>query len=450
MKFLVLILMAVLGSTLSAGAFQEDAQRTLTNSNILDMTKSGISEQTIILMIQRGPTRFDTSAEAVIELKKSGVSDAVLNAMLSAPTAPAAQPKQDCTESLDQVLASLGAKEKVTAVRSVRWRGTSIVSSASGRRSSYNVESVTVLPSSTYLSASGSGLAKKIVITPEFNYLTEGKMTTGVPASTIVEYQEGLKLDPLYVLQHRGQYSCVLEGMEQIGSLKTGKLRVTGEGVEGFWSVDPETGRLLRRVAISNQSVTDFSDWRQVDGIYVPFARHTVRAGVTTEVTISEYELNPATDASWFQPPARQLTASLTFKVRQSESVPYTVQTNGGISTACNISGSTSTSLSSSTYGNTTYGTATSTPNLQMNCSSSDNTIRWTHVLNAMFVEASDGNAYIIACDRAWRWSKCTPLRAGDTFLAERTDKGFLVQSVNGKGREKEATYTILQSKSLR
>ena len=71
-------------------------------------------------------------------------------------------------------------------------------------------------------------------------------------------------------------------------------------------------------------------------------------------------------------------------------------------------------------------------------------------MLNAMFVEASDGNAYIIACDRAWRWSKCTPLNAGDTFLARRTDKGFLVQSLNGKVKEQEATYSILQSKSMR
>jgi len=70
-------------------------------------------------------------------------------------------------------------------------------------------------------------------------------------------------------------------------------------------------------------------------------------------------------------------------------------------------------------------------------------------VLNAMFVQASDGNAYIIACDRAWRWSKCTPLKVGDTFLAKRTDKGFLVQSVKGNSKEQEATYTILQSKSL-
>ncbi len=33
------------------------------------MTKAGIGEQTIILTIQRGPVKFDTSPQALIDLK---------------------------------------------------------------------------------------------------------------------------------------------------------------------------------------------------------------------------------------------------------------------------------------------------------------------------------------------------------------------------------------------
>jgi hypothetical protein len=63
--------------------------------------------------------------------------------------------------------------------------------------------------------------------------------------------------------------------------------------------------------------------------------------------------------------------------------------------------------------------------------------------------EATDGNAYIIACDRAWRWSKCSGLKPGDTFNARRTHKGFVVQFFNTKQQEKEARYSVLQAKSL-
>jgi hypothetical protein len=282
--------------------------------------------------------------------------------------------------------------------------------------------------------------------------MTSGKMTTAVPALTLQDMMSSLKLELIYIAQHREQYSCVLEGAEQIGNVSTAKLKVKGEAQEGELNVDPTTGRLFRTTysrVPSGQVVTDYSDWRQVNQIYVPFRRHVNNGSETIEVTVNEYRVNPTTDARLFRAPGDQPVSAITLKVLQSESVPYVVQTSGGISTACNITGSINTAGTASTYGNTTYGTATSTPNLQMNCRSSDNTIRWTHVLNAMLVQASDGNAYIIACDRAWRWSKCVPLKAGDTFLAKRGDKGFVVQSLNGKSKEQEATYGVLQSKSL-
>lgn len=451
---LLLVLCVVpLGSVIA-----QEAQHAVTNADIVNLAKSGVGEQTIILMIQKGTTKFDTSPDAVIELKKAGVSEAVLNAMLSPPTRnviSAEGPQEDCAQSLDGVLAALGIREKLLAVRSLKWKGSEVFDSASGRASS-NSERVTVLSPRLavyYLRQPTAGPTMKLIFTPEFNYTTSGKVTTALPPSTIQNLEYGQKLEPIYIAQHRDQYSCISQGTEQIGDVRTAKLKIRGDGVEVVWNTDPATGRLLRTTTAnpSGQFVTDFSDWREVDGIYVSFARHSIAGGVTTTLTISEYAINPVLDTSLFQAPAGQVVATgITFKVLQEQSVPYVVQTNGGISTSCNISGSTSTSMSASTVGNTTFGTATSTPNLQMNCQSADTTIRWPHVLNAMFVEASDGNAYIIACDRAWRWSKCVPLRAGGTFLAERTDKGFRVQSFNSKSREQETIYSVLQSKSLR
>src|SRR6266581_2839884 len=151
--------------------------------------------------------------------------------------------------------------------------------------------------------------------------------------------------------------------------------------------MDPATGRLLRTTYQSSNSgpiATDYSDWKLVDGVNVAFKRHVSGNNGTTDATLSEYLVNPTIDAAMFQPPAGQVSASVTLKVLQAESVPYTVQTNGGISTSCNISGSTSTSMTATTYGNTTYGNATRTPNLQMNCRTSDTTIRWTCVAESM------------------------------------------------------------------
>jgi outer membrane lipoprotein-sorting protein len=455
MRLLKTLVSLLLFSVLFQSANAQEKPRTLTNTDVINMAKSGIGEQIIILTIQKATTRFDTSPDALIQLKNAGVSDPVLNAMLnasSAATGPDAAP-EDCTQTLDKVLAFVEAPDKIAGIASSKFTATGVSNRTSGS-STYHVERITVWSGKVHVSFQPArGVGATTVITPEFNYETTGKMTMAVPALTLEDIETSLRLDLIYVAQNREKYSCTLGGNEQIGTVNATRLRIKGDAVAGLFDVDPSTGRLLRTaytVGGSQQVTMEFSDWKPIQGINIAFKRHVTNGSGTIDLTVTDYQFNSTIDAALFQPPVGQPVPAVTLKVLQPESVPYTVQTNGGISTACNISGSTDTTMMASTYGNTTYGTATSTPNLQMNCRSSDTTIRWTHVLNAMFVEASDGNAYIIACDRAWAWSKCTPLRAGDTFLAKRGDKGFVVQSLNSKSKEQEATYSILQSKSLR
>jgi hypothetical protein len=446
---ILLLIVAFVGSQ---SIVAQEPARILTNDDIINMAKSGIGDQIIILSIQKSATKFDTAPEALIQLKTAGVSEAVMSAMMT-PSSNAATnvTQQECSKMLDKVLSAVGSPEKLVSIQSSKISANSVMRRTSGT-TTLQLERVTEYAGRIHISVQpATGTGSIAVVAPDFNYLVSGKMTTAVPASTLEDILTSFKLDPIYIFKHRDEYSCALDGNEQIGNVSATKLKIQGPDVAGEFSADPTTGRLLRTTHQNStgQMVTDYSDWRPVDETLVPFKRHIVTGTATTDLTISEYRFNPVVDAALFQPPAGQVAASVSLRVLQSESVPYTVQTNGGISTNCKISGSTTTSLTATTYGNTTYGNATSTPNLSMNCKSTDTTIRWTHVLNAMFVQASDGNAYIIACDRAWAWSKCKPLIVGDTFLAIRGDKGFVVQSYS-KSKEQETTYTVLQSKSLR
>jgi hypothetical protein len=72
----------------SAGIAQE-SRKALTNSDVVDMSKAGLPEATIVLAIQKGPTSFDTSPQVLIQLKNQGVSAGVLDAMLQASAGPA-------------------------------------------------------------------------------------------------------------------------------------------------------------------------------------------------------------------------------------------------------------------------------------------------------------------------------------------------------------------------
>jgi uncharacterized protein YcfJ len=60
-------------------------QRAMHNDDVVYMVKSGVSEQVIINSMRERGARFDTSPEAIVNLKSNGVSDAVIYAMQTTP-----------------------------------------------------------------------------------------------------------------------------------------------------------------------------------------------------------------------------------------------------------------------------------------------------------------------------------------------------------------------------
>ncbi|HLM61589.1 MAG TPA: hypothetical protein VK308_12360 [Pyrinomonadaceae bacterium] len=61
---------------------QSLSQETLTNQTIIDMIASNLSHELIITKIKSTNNKFDTSAEALQNLKKAGVPDAIILAMV--------------------------------------------------------------------------------------------------------------------------------------------------------------------------------------------------------------------------------------------------------------------------------------------------------------------------------------------------------------------------------
>jgi hypothetical protein len=79
------IALTVLGLLLATPGF---AQEVLTNQLVVDMLKAGLSERVVVAKIRTSPTNFDTGTDALIALKKNGVPEKVIEAMMS-PTAGA-------------------------------------------------------------------------------------------------------------------------------------------------------------------------------------------------------------------------------------------------------------------------------------------------------------------------------------------------------------------------
>ncbi|MGH7300739.1 MAG: hypothetical protein ACREJE_10035 [Candidatus Rokuibacteriota bacterium] len=83
---LVLAVVAVMAFSLPAATSL--AQEVLTNDSVIQMIKAGLPESVVISKIRSTATKFDLRTESLVSLKKNGVSDKVLEAMM-APGSPA-------------------------------------------------------------------------------------------------------------------------------------------------------------------------------------------------------------------------------------------------------------------------------------------------------------------------------------------------------------------------
>jgi hypothetical protein len=73
----------------------QNAQKTMKVSDVVDLVQAGIPEDVVITKLRKANHAFDLSAQEMLQLKKSGVSDNVIKAMIDpaspiAPSAPAA------------------------------------------------------------------------------------------------------------------------------------------------------------------------------------------------------------------------------------------------------------------------------------------------------------------------------------------------------------------------
>jgi hypothetical protein len=66
------------------------AQETMTNEEVISLTKAGLASSIIVGKIRTSKTNFDMSTDALIKLKQSGVSDDIVAAMLEAKNGVAA------------------------------------------------------------------------------------------------------------------------------------------------------------------------------------------------------------------------------------------------------------------------------------------------------------------------------------------------------------------------
>jgi hypothetical protein len=76
------LMLSLLAGFISAHA-QQSAEAPLTNGSIIKLVRAGFKEKTVIALIRTRPAQFDLSPDRLIELKRSGVSENIILNMVA-------------------------------------------------------------------------------------------------------------------------------------------------------------------------------------------------------------------------------------------------------------------------------------------------------------------------------------------------------------------------------
>lgn len=80
---LALVLSAAAGLMSSQAQAQQNAEAPLTNAAVIKLVRAGFKEKTVIALVRTRPAQFDLSPDKLIELKRSGVSENIILNMVA-------------------------------------------------------------------------------------------------------------------------------------------------------------------------------------------------------------------------------------------------------------------------------------------------------------------------------------------------------------------------------
>lgn len=150
------------------------------------------------------------------------------------------------------------------------------------------------------------------VFAPSGSFMAFGEQTQGLPASAAEEAMRQIHRDAVYIAQHAGDSATqvALGGTEKVGDSDGQVLEIDSAGAQVKWVIDPASGRILRsesQQATPNgpvQAVTDYSNWKQVDGVLFAFSTKQKQNGEdSASAEVKEVQINPPFDPKLFERP---------------------------------------------------------------------------------------------------------------------------------------------------
>jgi hypothetical protein len=237
----------------------------------------------------------------------------VATAAFGADGKPTARPKalSDCDtttrRTIMRALDAMGGADKLRSLKTLRQVG--VVAEKARRR---DAEFFVVFPDKAQFKLTSRGTEMRTVVSPEAVLLyDDSKQLSGVPLrfhdADADETRVAYSLNPLVAFSRLEDpsYQFRMGGTTVVNGTSCTIIQVFRQGVSRDWMID-DSGRLLRVVLNEEHRVTvDYSDFRPVGGLTLPFHEVSSVAGATTtQQQVSGYAMNEPVPADLFRIPA--------------------------------------------------------------------------------------------------------------------------------------------------
>ena len=213
---------------------------------------------------------------------------------------------------LAKVIEAHGGAQKLGAIKSTHRKATVALKTPQGEMA-VESDSTEVLPDKMRLQLQTPNGAFTMVSAPDGSFVQLPNGVQPMPSGQRQDLLKSMQRTVWYIAQHLNdpKYVFAANGVEQVGTLHASVLDIQTDLQKLRWYVDPKSGRILRaQFEATTQGgpatrLVDYSDWKTVDGIMIPFHEEATDNGEPSgSVKITSFEFNPQVDATLFDHPA--------------------------------------------------------------------------------------------------------------------------------------------------
>lgn len=281
----------------------------VTAADVARVAKKYVDPDRLAVLVVGNEKDFEKPLSSLGPVTPIDITIPELNAA-PASAAPAASNAEGLA-LLQKITDFTGGKAKIDAIKAVR-EVTSATRQTPQGAMDMEVESTTVFPDRHRAVMKMPMGEVTVVMTPESSFMMlPGMGTRELPASQRDAARTEERQDLITILKNPEKYTFAVTGTEKIGAVDAKVLEVSSAGDTVKFSVDPASGKVLRKVSrargpmAQGDQITDFSDWGTFSGITVPTA-FTMTAGGKQAGSgkVTSVEINPVVDPKVWEKPA--------------------------------------------------------------------------------------------------------------------------------------------------